>query len=166
MIDFPITEMLDEGLCLIWLERQFHPDGMKCPHCGANERRIARQNVHYPSYRCLQCDRYYSLFTGTIFQKTRQAPSQIVLLLRGVAQGESTNRLSRELGICYRQVLTLRQRIQENLYEKRATNILTQEHEIEVDELYQNAGKKRYPTHRPVRSAQTARKQASRPRNV
>ena len=166
MIDFPITDLLDDDLAMQWLERHLHPDGLCCPHCQSKQSRVARKNAHYPSYRCLGCDGYYSLFSGTIFAKTRQSPSTIVLLLRGVARGESTARLSRELSMSYQQVLTLRQRIQQNLYDKLPTDILNEEHEVEVDELYQNAGEKRYPAHRPRRPATTPGKQAARARNV
>ncbi len=166
MIDFPITDLLDDELAMTWLERHLHPGGLCCPHCQSVHARVARKNAHYPSYRCLECDGYYSLFSGTIFEKTRQAPATIVLLLRGVAQGESTARLSRELPMCYRQVLTLRQRIHANLYDNLPTDILKNEHEVEVDELYQNAGEKRYPSHRSRRPAPAAGKQAARAWNL
>jgi transposase-like protein len=164
MIDFPITDLLNDELSLHWLEQHLHPEGLCCPHCQSQQRRIARKNKHYPAYRCLECDGYYSLFSDTIFEKTRQSPSTLVLLLRGVAQGETTARLSRELSMSYQQVLTLRQRIQENLYEKLPTDILEEEREVEVDELFHNAGEKRYPPPRPHRSASAARKQAARAR--
>jgi transposase-like protein len=146
MIDFPITDLLDDELSLAWLERYLHPTGLCCPRCGKTPRRIARRNKHYPSYRCLACDGYYSLFSTTIFEKTRQSPSTIILLLRGVAQGETTSRLQRELSMSYQQLLTLRERIQQNLAKKLPRAILENEQEVEVDELYQNAGEKREPS--------------------
>jgi hypothetical protein len=36
MIDFPITELLDDSICLIWLERHLHPNGLYCPRCGSS----------------------------------------------------------------------------------------------------------------------------------
>src|SRR5438045_3136834 len=88
MIDFPITDLLDDTICTIWLERHLHPDGLKCPHCGSPDRRLFRQQRHFPAYRCRACDGYYTLLTGTAFEKTRQPPATLVLLLRGVAKGE------------------------------------------------------------------------------
>ena len=35
MIDFPITGLLDDSICTIWLERHLHPDGLKCRIVGA-----------------------------------------------------------------------------------------------------------------------------------
>ena len=99
MIDFPITELLDDGSCLIWLERHLHPDGFACPHCHRSERRLFRQQGAFPAYRCHACDGYYTLLTNTVFAKTRQRPATLVLLLRGIAKGEPTARLARELGM-------------------------------------------------------------------
>jgi hypothetical protein len=73
MLDFPITDLLDDSLCLLWLERHLHPDGFVCPHCGSVNRRLFRQQRHFPAYRCRECDGYYTLLTGTTFAKTRQS---------------------------------------------------------------------------------------------
>jgi transposase-like protein len=143
MIDFPITELLDDSLCMIWLERHLHPDGLTCPHCGSPERRLFRQQKHFPAYRCRACDGYYTLLTGTAFEKTRQRPATLVLLLRGIAKGDASARLARELGLSRQQVLTLRQRLQTNLNESAPTELL-EGTTFEADELYQNAGKKKY----------------------
>src|SRR4029450_4371657 len=115
MIDFPITELLDDSVSLMWLERHLHPDGLHCPRCGRTARRLFRAQGHFPAYRCRVCDGYYTLLTGTVFEKTRQRPGTLVLLLRGVAKGEPTARLARELGPSRKQLHTLRQRIQANL---------------------------------------------------
>jgi transposase-like protein len=111
MIDFPITELLDDSICLIWLERYLPPDGLRCPHCGRTERRLFRLQRHFPGYRCRTCGGYYTLLTGTAFAKTRQRPATLVLLLRAIATGETTARLARELGLSRKQVHTLRQRV-------------------------------------------------------
>src|SRR5690242_3870374 len=97
MIDFPITDLMDNAACVAWLEAHLHPDGFVCPHCGSCERRLFRQQGSFPAYRCRECDGYYTLLTGTAFAKTRQTATALVLLIRGVAKGESTARLSREL---------------------------------------------------------------------
>jgi transposase-like protein len=115
MIDFPITALLDDSICLIWLERHLHPKGLRCPRCGSSDRRLFRQQHHFPAYRCRACDGYYTLLTGTTFAKTRQRPATLVLLLCGIAKGEPTARLARELGVSRKQVHTLRHRVQANL---------------------------------------------------
>jgi hypothetical protein len=72
MIDFPIDELLDGTMCTIWLERHLHPRGLRCPHYRHSERRLSREQGHFPAYRCRACAGYYTLLTGTAFEKTRQ----------------------------------------------------------------------------------------------
>src|SRR6266511_4833773 len=156
MIDFPITELLDASISTIWLSRHLHPNGFGCPHCGSARRRLFRQQKHFPAYRCRDCDGYYTLLTNTAFEKTRQSPATLVLLLRGITKGESTARLARELRLSRKQMHTLRQRVQTNLNET-APNDLMQGTTFEADELYQNVGGKKYAPSRPDRSATPAR---------
>jgi transposase-like protein len=143
MIDFPIGELLDEEASTVWLEKHLHPDGLACPRCGARERRVARRKGPFLGYRCLACDRYHTILTGTAFEKTRQKPSTLVLLLRGVAKGEPTARLARELELSRKQAHTLRHRVQKKLVDALPREVLEEESQFEADELYQNAGEKR-----------------------
>jgi transposase-like protein len=133
---------MDDEACLKWLERHLHPDGFVCPHCTSTNRRLFRATQAFPAYPCRDCDSYYTLLTDTVFEKTRQRPATIVLLLHGVAQGETTDRLSRELGMSYNQVLTLQHRLQDNANETAPINLIQGTH-FESDTVYQNAGEKR-----------------------
>jgi hypothetical protein len=89
MIDFPIAELLDDSICLIWLERHLHPDWLTGSHCGSPKRRLFRRQGHFSAYRCRDCEAYYPLLRGAIFEKTHQRPATLVQLLRGIAKGES-----------------------------------------------------------------------------
>lgn len=140
MIDFPITDLLGDAECLAWIERYLHPQGLVCPKCGSSDRRLFRcQSV--PAYRCRACHAYYTILSGTVFAKTRQRPAALVLLLRGVAKGESTARLSRELDIDRKRLGEIRQQLHQNRYDTLPNDRLDGR-EFEADELYQNAGKK------------------------
>ena len=141
MLDFPLHGLMDEAACLTWLEKHLHPQGRTCPRCGASQRRPAKQGGCFPAFRCTTCDRYHTILTGTAFAKTRQKPSTLVLMLRGVSKGETTSRLSREVGISRKQMSTLRQRLQSHLYECLPDAQMAGEAAFEADELYQNAGK-------------------------
>jgi transposase-like protein len=156
MIDFPITDLLDDSICMPWLERHLHPAGLKCPRCASTARRLFRDQGHFPAYRCRSCDGYYTLLTGTVFEKTRQRPATLVLLLRGIAKGEPTARLARELGLSRKQLHTLRQRIQGNLNATAPTEAMAGT-VFEADELYQNVGEKQHAPSRPRRPATPAR---------
>lgn len=148
MIDFPITELLSEEESHLWLEGHLHPAGFVCPDCHSTNRRDHREQRYFDSYICRECGCYHTLLTGTVFEGSRQSASTLVMLLRGIAKGESTNRLHRELGMSYKQVLALRHRIQANLDESAPRDRLRGT-EFEVDELYQNAGEKRCSPSRP-----------------
>jgi transposase-like protein len=139
---------MDDSICTLWLERHLHPQGLTCPHCGHPDKSVFRAHGHFPAYRCRACDGYYTLLTGTIFAKTRQRPATLVLLLRGIAKGEPTARLARELGVSRKQLHTLRRRVQANLNATAPAGVMPGT-AFEADELYQNAGEKKHVPSRP-----------------
>jgi transposase-like protein len=165
MIAFPIDELFDEQASTFWLERNLHPQGLSCPRCRSRERRIARRGT-FIGYRCKKCDRYYTILTGTIFEKTRQRPSKLVLILRGIAKGETTARLARELTISRKHMHLIRHRVQQNLSERLPTGVREDKVQFEADELYQNAGEKKREAFRPERPTKAASKQGARARNI
>jgi transposase-like protein len=148
---------MDDSLCTVWRQRHLRPQGLACPRCGSCTRRLFRAQGHFPAYRCGACDGYYTLLTGTVFAKPRQRPAPLMLLLRGLAKGESTARLARELGRSRKQLHTLRQRIQANVNATAPPDAMAGT-AFEADELSQNAGEKKYAPSRPLRSA-TPRRQ-------
>jgi len=152
MIDFPITDLFVDSLCLVWLERHLHPDGFGCPQCGSDNRRRFRTQGYYDAYRCRACAKYYTVLTGTAVEGSRQRPATLLLLLRAIAKGESTARLARELHLSRQTVHTLRQPLQANLNDSAPTGRMEGQ-TFEVDELYQNAGGKKYAASRSGRPA-------------
>jgi len=87
------------------------------------------------------------LLSGTVFEGSRKRPAILVLLRRGIAKGESAARLARELKLSRQTVHALRQRIQANLNASAPTDTM-EGTTFEVDEVYQNAGEKRYAASR------------------
>jgi transposase-like protein len=151
MSDFPIAELLDDSIGVLWLERSLHPHGLVCPRCSHSHRRLFRDQGYFPAYRCRACEGYDTVLTGTVFANTRQRPATLVLLLRGMAKGEPTARLARELGLSRKQLHTLRQRLQTNLHDTAPPDVMTGT-AFEADELDQNAGEKTYAPSRSHRS--------------
>lgn len=145
-MDFPIIDLLDEDLSVAWLMKHFHPDGLKCPHCQADAKqaRYFRANLGsgLPVYRCHRCDGIYHLYSGTLFEGSQLSPSQVVLLLGGFLQGQSSAQLSRELGLAYKTVLKWRHRFQANAQSLQPETPIP-DLSSESDELFQNAGEKR-----------------------
>jgi transposase-like protein len=147
---FSITELLDGQESREWVEKYFHPKGLRCPGCGARtqqarEFRMPKRGV--VDYRCQTCQRAYNLYTGTIFAGSKLEPRRVVLLVRGVCKGEPATVLAEELSLSRQCVHRWRKRIQAN-----ASAMLSQravpDEETETDEMFQNAGEKRRKTPR------------------
>lgn len=166
-MDFPITELMDEDACYRWIVELLHPDGLACPRCGSREGLKVHRRYRAPvlDYRCAACRRVFNAFTGTTFHKTHRRPSEIVLILRGIAQGASTARLARELKRNRPHLLGLRHRLQENAAQAAPGEPLA-DPVVEADEMYQNAGEKRRPASRPARPAPAPREPSPRPRHL
>lgn len=120
-MQFPIQDLLDEDLSYEWLKKHLHPEGLKCPEGHAlplDQSAHKRNRQGIPSFRCRTCGCVFNVFTGTVFSKARYAASTIVLVLRGIARGETTLKLSAELGIDRTHLHAKRQQIQALLVER------------------------------------------------
>lgn len=142
---FPITNLLSDEASIAWIERHFHPKGLRCPGCGAKKEkaRIFRQRRRGTvDYRCLECDAVFNVYHSTIFSGSNLSPRQVVLLLRGMCKGESSPVLAEELGLSRQSVHTWRKRLQANGYRMLDETPL-KDRRTETDEMFQNAGEKR-----------------------
>jgi hypothetical protein len=100
-----------------------------------------------PVYRCKRCQQTYTLYSGTVFQATHYRPAQVVLLLRGIFKGESSQSLARELQISRARAHHYRRVLQTNLLRQQPVTPLRDD-VTETDELFQHAGEKRRQTRR------------------
>ncbi len=96
-MDFPIIDLLDDDQSIAWVEQHCHPRGQLCPHCQVPraDARFFRINrgSGLPVWRCHQCHGIYHLDSGTIFAGSPLAPVHVVLLVRGVLQGQPSAHL-------------------------------------------------------------------------
>jgi transposase-like protein len=163
-MDFPIAELMDEGACYAKLVTWLHPEGLACPRCGRDDRMRVHRRHRAPvvDYRCGHCKRVFNAFTGTALHGLRRGPVELVLILRGFAQGVPTAQLARELECDRSELLNLRHRLQDLAWRNRDRMPLDDQ-VLEADEAYQNAGEKRRPAHRPARPAAAAGEQGPRP---
>lgn len=166
-MDFPLNDLMDERACYDRLVALLHPGGLACPRCGAADRLGIHRRHRDPvsDYQCGGCGRVFNAFTGTPLQGIRRPPTQMLLILRGVAQAAPTARIARELGCDRKHLLELRHRLQGNARLRMDRNPLG-DAVVEADECYVNAGEKRDPAPRPGRPAATAGQPTPRPRDV
>ena len=155
-MDFPILTLLDTEASVAWIEQHFHPDGFGCPQCQADltDARIFRTNrgSGLPVYRCRVCQGVYTLYSRTLFEGCQLLPAQVVLLLRGVFQGQSSAQLARELDLTEKTVLKWRHRLQAQAQAIQPDTPLP-DTATESDEMFQNAGEKKSGAFRALRPA-------------
>ena len=167
LMDFPIAELMDEQACYDWLVAWLHPSGLACPRCQGHDTYYAHRRDRAPilDYRCRDCRCVFNAFTGTALRGTKRRPVQLLLILRGFAQGATTARLARELGCDRLELLKFRHKLQGLAFEHRDLDPL-EDSDVEADEAYQNAGEKRRAAPRPGRPAAAAGEPAPGPRDV
>jgi transposase-like protein len=162
-MDFSLIDYLDEDACYTKLVELLHPEGLACPRCGERQRLGIHRCHRAPlvDFQC-GCGRVFNAFTGTSLHGTHRRPSQLLLILRGVAQGTPTAQLARELGCDRKELLVLRHRLQDRALIGLDRNPLG-DGVVEADEMYQNAGEKRGAARRPGRPAAAACQQPEGP---
>jgi transposase-like protein len=131
----------DERKAAEYLEARRWGDSPACPRCGSVDvyrmtGRNGRRERHL-RWRCRDCERQYSVRTGTVFEETR-------LPLRfwchafwrtcASKKGISALQISRECGIGYRAALFMLNRIRFGMAEKEGAPLLTGT--AEADEAY------------------------------
>jgi len=166
-MDFPLGSLLDSQRCYAFLVEVFHPHGLHCPHGHGLDQAFVHKRDREPilNYRCKRCGRCFNVFTGTVLQRIKYSPVQIVALLRGMVQGVSTWQLAREMGVDRKWLLVWRHKLQALAEQRRCRSALT-DRVTEADEMYQNAGEKRRTALESRRSPASARQQGARSRHV
>jgi hypothetical protein len=163
-MDFPLKGLMDEDACSLKLVELRHPAGLARPRCGQPDRWAVHSRRREPvlEYQCGHCGRVFNAWTGTILQGTHRRPSQWLLILHGVAKGQPTAEMARELGCDRKHLLELRHRLPGHARMWLDRNPPGDD-VVEADEMYQNAGEKGHPAHRPGRPAATACRPPPRP---
>ena len=121
MITFSIQELMDEQKCYDYLLTVLHPQGLKCPaghpiHPGQKPHDRHRAPVF--DYRCSECGSVFNAFTHTVWRGSRYTCVQMVLILRGIAQGTPTEHLADELGLDRSHLLEKRHEMQQLLEQR------------------------------------------------
>ena len=166
-MDFSLNDYMDEDACYGKLVELLPPEGLACPDCGQRQRLGIHHRHRAPvlDYQCGGCGRVFNAWTKTILQGTHRRPSQILLILRGIATGQPTTQMARELGCDRKHLLELRHRLQEPARLGLDRNPLD-DAVVEADEMYQNAGEKRHPARRPIRPTAAACQPSAGPRDL
>jgi hypothetical protein len=157
---------MDEDAGYAKLVGWLHPDGLVCPRCAARDGLVVPRRHRTPvlDSRCGSCRRVFKAVTGTARQGTKRRPAELMLIVRGVAQGGPTAPLAGALGCDRKELLDLRHRLQHAAWRFRDQR-RRDDPGGEADEMDQNAGEKRRAAPRPRGPAAAAREPGSRPRH-
>ena len=144
MVQFPLYELMNYEGCYNFLMEILHPQGLHCPlghpiFEGQKPHKFRKNGL--PCHRCRSCGKVFNIFTDTILQGIHYDCIQIVLMLHGFVKSQTTQMLSKELGVSYNSLLDWRHKLQEFAFENRNIFPLT-DSEVESDEVFQNAGEK------------------------
>jgi len=144
MIAFPIENLMDEEACYKLLYEVLHPEGLSCPKghaLPADQAPHQQERAPIMDYRCRECGSVFNIFSQTTLSGISFSCCEIVLMLRGFVQGDTTHHIAQELGRDYSNLLNWRHRLQGQALANRVAIQITDE-AVEVDEVYQNAGHK------------------------
>ena len=82
-MDFPILDICDDELGETWLQKHFHPCGLRCPGCGAGVKQARSfghtRRSHVTVLRCRHCQKRYTVYAGTVFAHKHWRPAQVAL---------------------------------------------------------------------------------------
>lgn len=92
-------DKLDEAACRLWVLHQLHPEGARCPACGApvNSGRPLASWQAMKRVCCNSCGKYFTAATGTILQKMKISVRQLMLIAWGLCLGLGISHIA---GIC------------------------------------------------------------------
>jgi transposase-like protein len=166
---FSRADLLDEQESLAWVEKYFHPHGLKCPACCATttQARVFRRHKRgLVDYGCQQCHSAYNLYTGTIFAGSHLDPRRVVLLLRGVCQGEPSTVLAEDLVLSRQSIHKWRQRIQPQRLSDVESDSPPKRRDRDRRDVSATRGKKGEKHADPLSSAAPESEQAARARHL
>jgi len=117
------------------IERMRWNDEKFCPHCGVVGRVSEVKNENPMPYRCKDCRKFFSVRTGTIFEKAKLPLHKCLLaiyLLTTAKKGIPSRQLAKELGCTQKTAWYLGHRIRRTM--EQGYDMLNGE--VEVDETY------------------------------
>lgn len=86
-------QALDADYCRFLIYRWLHPDGVRCPHCGADGSPYSSRLNAGLRALCL-CGKWYSAVSGTWLSGCKLDPRKVYMLAFLVREGFSDSRIA------------------------------------------------------------------------
>ena len=141
-----LSGLLDEAKCFELVRRTRWPQSVRCPRCGGGH--VAR-NGHDETQRlrqryvCRDCGVRFDDFSDTVLAGHRQPLKVWILCLYFMGLNLSNRQIAHELSLNESDVQEMTTHLREGLATKAPPVVLSGE--VEIDEVYVNAGHKGNP---------------------
>ncbi|MCQ2248113.1 MAG: IS1595 family transposase [Treponema sp.] len=119
------------------------PNGLICPKCGSDKISSHKSNTKF--FNCNDCHNTFSIFTGTIFEKSSVDLRKwfyAINLVLNAKKGISAMQLQREIGVTYKTAWRILNKIRTAMGKENLNDSF--EYVVEVDETYVGGKPRRY----------------------
>ena len=92
----------DEETARVYLEKRRWKSGVSCPNCGGHEKITARGGKRTGYYRCRECNKEFTVRTGSIFERSHVPLNKWLYAMYIVVtarKGVSSMQLAKEIGV-------------------------------------------------------------------
>ena len=123
----------DDSTAEAWFVDARWPNGIQCPHCDSSKTTTTKHPTM--PYRCQDCDKFFSVKTGTIMQSSKvgyQKWAMALYILTTGIKGTSSMKLHRDIGVTQKTAWHMAHRIRET-WKKQTTPF---DGPVEIDETY------------------------------
>jgi transposase-like protein len=139
-------QFTNEKAAVAFLEASRWPDGVTCPHCGADNVTRMGGKTQAGYFQCNDCRDKFTCRTGTVMERSHVPIHKWLLaihLLSAAKSGMSSHQLSRLLGLSYKTSWFLSHRIREAMIETNPTPLGGVGKSVQADETYTLRSSKR-----------------------
>ena len=141
-----IHRLIDDAKCYEMVRELRWPNGVRCPHCEADQVVKNGHDTTEPErqrYLCRHCDRSFDDLTQTVFAGHHQPLRIWMLCSYFMGLNLSNQQIAAELDLSQTQVHEMTKHLREGIADRQEPVVL--EGEVECDEVYVVAGHKGHP---------------------
>jgi transposase-like protein len=135
-----LLKLISEEKCVEMVRLIRWPNGIKCPQCEAQSYTTDYEEFPKLQYTCKGCKKWWTDFSGTVFEGTRTPLKKWFFVLDLIRKGESANSIAEEAAINRKTVFRIRDILFEDLWLQKFGDYLSGE--VEADEVYITCGEK------------------------